>query len=37
LGYSHHVHRLGVDIKLATSGGRGSDAWFIAIECIVRR
>ena len=31
------VHRLGVDSKLATSGGRGSGAWFIVIECIVRR
>jgi len=31
------VHRLGFDSKLATSGGRGSGAWFIVIECIVRR
>jgi len=31
------VHRLGVDSKLATSGGRGSGAWFIVIEYIVRR
>jgi len=39
LGYSpcSGVHRLGVDSKLATSGGRDSGAWFIVIECIVRR
>jgi len=39
LGYSPctDLELIASYLKLATSGGQGSGAWFIVIECIVRR